>query len=154
MVANKKTAKKKVVKKKSKKRSPQKKTPQKKTAKNPKGAGAQEIVIDWVKVDTMCKIQCTGEEIASILNIDYDTLQRACKRDKKCKFADYLEQKKKGGKASLRRRQWKLAEDGNPTMLIWLGKNVLDQKDKSEISGPKGGPVQTQVTFVGIGSKT
>ena len=35
-------------------------------------------------------------------------------------------------KASLRRRQMKLAEDGNATMLIWLGKQLLKQKDQIE----------------------
>jgi len=43
---------------------------------------------------------------------------------------DYIAQKKLGGKASLRRNQWKLAQDGNATMLVWLGKNMLDQTDK------------------------
>jgi len=111
-----------------------KKTPQKKTATNPKGAGAQKIVIDWPQVDSMCKIQCTGEEIASVLDINYETLERACKREKGIKFVDYIGQKKLGGKASLRRNQWKLAQDGNATMLVWLGKNMLDQTDKSEVS--------------------
>lgn len=109
-----------------------KKIPQKKTKKNPKGAGAQTIVIDWVQVDSMCKIQCTGEEIASVLDIHYDTLEAACKREKKCNFSEYIGQKKLGGKASLRRNQWKLAQDGNATMLIFLGKNMLGQTDKLE----------------------
>jgi hypothetical protein len=136
-----------------KKRAKQKKIPHKKTKKNPQGAGAQKIIIDWEKVDAMGVIQCTGEEMAAVLGISYNTLERACKRDKKIKFEDYIEQKKKGGKASLRRKQWKLAEAGNPTMLIWLGKNMLNQKDKSEISGPNDGPVQTVTTFVGVSSK-
>ena len=116
------------------------KKPQPKTEKNPKGAGAQTIVIDWEQVDQMCKIQCTGEEIASVLDINYETLERACKREKNVKFVDYIAQKKLGGKASLRRNQWKLAQDGNATMLIWLGKNVLNQKDKQEITGKDGTP--------------
>jgi hypothetical protein len=38
---------------------------------------------------------------------------------------------------SLRRMQWQAAENGNPTMLVWLGKQYLNQKDKAEqtISG-------------------
>ena len=131
-VVRKKTAKKKSKKKVAKKKTARKKRAQKKTDKNPKGAGAQEIVIEWDKVDKLCKLQCTGEEIASVLDIDYDTLQRACKREKEVKFADYIAQKKEGGKASLRRRQWKLAEDGNATMCIFLGKQYLGQKDKVE----------------------
>ena len=122
-----------------------KKKPHIKTAKNPKGAGAQEIIIDWDQVDSMCKIQCTGEEIASVLDIDYDTLSNACKREKDVKFSDYIGQKKLGGKASLRRNQWKLAQDGNATMLIWLGKNVLDQKDKIETTETESKPIHIEI---------
>ena len=118
---------------------------QPKTEKNPKGAGAQTIVIDWDQVDSMCKIQCTGEEIASVLDINYETLERACKREKECKFVDYIGQKKLGGKASLRRNQWKLAQDGNATMLIWLGKNVLDQKDKIETTETESKPIHIEI---------
>ena len=32
------------------------------------------IPIDWEQVDKMCAIQCTGEEIANVLSVDYDTL--------------------------------------------------------------------------------
>lgn len=147
MGKNKVAEKKKVAKKKQKKRLPQKKIPQKKTASNPQGAGSPQIVIDWPKVDALCKIQCTGVEIASVIDVSYPTLERACRREKKINFDEYLTIKKLGGKASLRRRQWKLAEGGNATMLIWLGKNVLDQKDRQEMSGPEGGPVQINVTY-------
>jgi len=99
---------------------------------NTKIVGRPQKDIDWDDVDNLCQIQCTGEEIASFLNMDYDTLQRACKRKWKVSFADYIGEKKKGGRASLRRRQWEAAENLNPTMLIWLGKNMLDQKDRQE----------------------
>ncbi len=89
--------------------------------------------IDWDKVDSMCKIQCTGDEIASVLDIHYDTLHNACKREKGMNFSDYLPQKAMAGKASLRRVQWKAATGGNSTMMVWLGKNVLGQTDKSTI---------------------
>ncbi len=98
-----------------------------------KKKGRPLIEIDWDKVDGMCKIQCTGEEIASVLDIHYDTLQTACKREKGMIFSEYLPQKALSGKASLRRVQWKTATGGNPTMQIWLGKNMLDQTDKKEI---------------------
>lgn len=113
------------------------KIPHEKTEANPKGAGSPEIIIDWEQVDSLCKIQCTGEEIASVLDVGYNTIERACKRDHNVKFGDYIAQKKLGGKASLRRNQWKLAQDGNATMLVWLGKNMLNQTDKTEteISG-------------------
>jgi len=98
-----------------------------------KKKGRPLVDIDWDKVDSMCKIQCTGDEIASVLNIHYDTLHNACKREKGMNFSDYLPQKALAGKASLRRTQWKTATGGNPTMQIWLGKNMLGQTDKQEI---------------------
>jgi len=126
-------AKKKITKKKAKKKAAKKKTAKKKP-------GRPLIEVKWDVVDKLCLIQCTGEEIASFLNISYDTLERACKREKKEDFADYIGQKKLGGKASLRRKQWKLVESGNATMCIWLGKQYLGQTDKQEVSGPDGGP--------------
>lgn len=99
--------------------------------------------IDWEQADKMCGIHCTGEEIAGILNVDYDTLNSACKREKGMGFSDYSEQKRSSGRMSLRRRQYSLAMDGNPTMLVWLGKNWLNQTDKSEVS-------QTTTTVTGI----
>ena len=30
---------------------------------------------------------------------------------------------------SLRRKQWELAQSGNSTMQVWLGKNILKQSD-------------------------
>ena len=88
--------------------------------------------IDWDQVDKMCEIHCTGEEQASILGVDYDTLNAACKRDKGIGFSDYFKQKSSGGKMSLRRRQFTSAMDGNTTMLVWLGKNWLGQSDMPE----------------------
>lgn len=109
--------------------------------------GQQPKEIDWAKVEQMALIQCTGEEIAAVLGVDYDTLQRACKREHGMKFADYIKQKGAGGKMSLRRKQYTTAMDGNSTMLIWLGKNWLGQKDKSddEINAMK---AQEPIVFV------
>ena len=107
------------------------KKPHEKTERNPKGAGSPEIIIDWEKVNSMCKIQCTGEEMASVLDVDYDTLNSACKREHDIKFSDYIALKAPAGKASLRRRQYLVAMDGNPTMLVWVGKNWLGQTDRS-----------------------
>ena len=98
-----------------------------------KKTGRPLIAINWKQVDQMCAIHCTGDEQAAILEISYDTLNRACKRDKKMSFADYFRQKSAGGKMSLRRRQYSEAMEGNTTMLVWLGKNWLDQTDKQEV---------------------
>jgi len=88
--------------------------------------------VNWNTVDSMCAIQCTGEEIAGVLGCDYDTLATACKREKGLTFSEYFDQKRATGNVSLRRKQYSTAMEGNPTMLIWLGKNWLGQADKTE----------------------
>lgn len=88
--------------------------------------------IDWKKVETLCQIQCTQEEIASVMDIHIDNLTLAAKRDHGLTFADLFKKWREGGRCSLRRSQWKKALEGNPTMLIWMGKQVLGQKDQIE----------------------
>lgn len=87
----------------------------------------------WSSVDYMCMIHCTGEEIAGVLRMDYDTLNRICKEKKDMYISEYIKQHQNGGNMSLRRAQWKSAENGNVTMQIWLGKQWLGQKDQQEI---------------------
>lgn len=89
--------------------------------------------IDWDQVEKMCAIQCTGEEIAGVLGISYDTLERGCRREHRMSYADYSTQKRQDGRASLRRKQYTVAMEGNPTMLVWLGKNWLNQTDKQDV---------------------
>ena len=95
---------------------------------NKGGAPIKEI--DYKQLEKLCAIQCTGEECAAILKIDYDTLNRALKRDNHGGFTDYFKKNSATGKASLRRRQYKSAvEEGNIPMMIWLGKQYLGQKE-------------------------
>jgi hypothetical protein len=97
--------------------------------------GRPKIEIDWPLLDQLLGIFCTGEECAAILDIDYDTLQRKVKEEKKMTFTEYSEIKKGTGRASLRRRQFRMAET-NPAMAIWLGKQYLDQRDEQYLKGP------------------
>lgn len=94
---------------------------------------AKRKVIDYDTLDKLCAIQCTGEECAAVLGIDYDTLNRRVKQDTGKKFTEYFAEKGSIGKVSLRRRQFNMAES-NPTMAIWLGKQYLGQADKQEIN--------------------
>jgi AraC-like DNA-binding protein len=106
----------------------------------PKG-GRPELIIDWEQVENLCRCQCTEKEISSQLGISVDTLQRAIQREKGCGFADYFAEKRQKGFVSLRTKQFSLAMTGDKTMLVWLGKQYLNQRDKSESSGPNGGPI-------------
>lgn len=100
-----------------------------------KGEGGRPpIEIDWAAVDDMAFIQCTQKEICSVLKISQTALLDNCKRIHGMTSQEYIQEKGEGGKESLRRCQYKTALKGNVTMLIWLGKQWLGQKDKQEIS--------------------
>jgi len=94
--------------------------------------GRPKIEINWDVVDDLCEVQCTSDEICAALKISEDTLERACKRDKKCLFADYSKQKRRAGFVSLRHKQFEMAMAGDRTMLIWLGKQYLGQSENIE----------------------
>jgi len=91
--------------------------------------GRPKKSIDYALVEKLSTIQCTQAEIASILAISTKTLQRD---EEFCRiYKKGIEQ----GKSSLRRLQWKAAENGNTTMLVWLGKQYLQQREpKQEIN--------------------
>jgi len=87
--------------------------------------------IKWDQVETLCKIQCTQEEICAVIGVSDETLNNRCKKEQGVTFLEFFKQKRNGGKSSLRRRQWNMSEN-NPTMAIWLGKQYLGQSDKNE----------------------
>lgn len=87
--------------------------------------------IDWKIFEQLCHIQCTQAEIASFLNLNVDTLHDRVKREYKQSYSETYKRFSEGGKCSLRRHQWKMAEK-NCSMAIWLGKQYLGQKDQEE----------------------
>jgi len=94
--------------------------------------GRPRLEIDWKVVTGLCQIFCTLEEIVSVLGISEDTLERACVREHHMRFADFRKKHSASGRMSLRRDQYQAAKRGNTTMLIWLGKQHLGQRDKIE----------------------
>ena len=87
--------------------------------------------INQRQFEQLCQIQCTKEEICSVLYVSEKTLDRWCKETYKTGFSDIFRQKRQGGCASLRAKQWKLASK-SPAMAIFLGKQFLGQTDKVE----------------------
>ena len=94
-------------------------------------------------VEGLGKIQATTKEAAAVLGVSEVTFIDFMKRDKKAR--ETFEYAKESGKTSLRRAQFKTALEGNATMLIWLGKQMLDQKDKHEHAGDPLNPIQHRV---------
>ena len=86
-------------------------------------------------LDNLIKIQCTEKEIAAVFDCTKDTIQARIREwtgNPDMTFSTYFKQKGEVGKVSLRRKQWKLA-DKNVAMAIFLGKNLLGQRDVKEI---------------------
>lgn len=109
--------------------------------------GRPEHLIDWDQVHELCQIQCTQEEIAAVIGCCLDTLQARCKKEKDITFSEFYQQKRLGGRSSLRRRQWLTAYSGNPSMQIWLGKQYLDQTDKQEVKEKDPKPVHIEIVY-------
>jgi hypothetical protein len=98
---------------------------------DPEG-GRPRVEIDIDKLRNMVRIQCTAGECAGVFECSVDTLDRRLKEEGYGGFADFYKRYSDEGKSSLRRAQWKAAQNGNATMLVWLGKQMLGQRDKQD----------------------
>lgn len=98
--------------------------------------------LDYKAAERLAALQCTQEQIAAYFEVDRSTIKRRKKSDPE--FAAALERGAEQGLIRLRNFQWKAAARGNPTMLVWLGKQYLSQQDRGivEHTGPEGGPIQ------------
>ncbi|CAB4153896.1 hypothetical protein UFOVP640_35 [uncultured Caudovirales phage] len=85
------------------------------------GRGPNQKVVDPDEVYRLSGIGCTMEEMAHFFGIDRETL--------KYNFLPYIQRANSELYMRLRTKQIEVALDGNPTMLIWLGKNMLGQSD-------------------------
>ena len=83
--------------------------------------------IDMAELEKLCQLQCTDEEIASWFNVSTRTIER---RRLEPEFAEVMTRGKARGRISVRRMQMKLLEEGNATMGVWLGKQILGQADE------------------------
>ena len=80
-------------------------------------------------VDKYLQSQCEGTGIAGLLGIHPNTLYRRCEEEFGIRFSEYSQQKKSEGKELLRAKQFQTAMKGDKTLLVWLGKQYLGQKD-------------------------
>ena len=82
--------------------------------------------INAEQVKKMASLGSPLVDIAYVVGCSVDTLQR--------RFRDEIEEGRATGRTRLRQKQLEVAMQGNPAMLIWLGKQLLGQTDKQEIS--------------------
>ena len=90
--------------------------------------GRPRIAIDYELLGRLAACHCRDNEMADILGISVDTLERRKQDDPR--FAEILSKERANRKMALRQAQWENALGGNFTMQIWLGKQHLGQKDR------------------------
>ncbi len=101
--------------------------------------GRPPATIDSADVEKLAQLGATQIEIARFVGVAFSTLEERLKQP------DYREAYERGiGNLhmSLKRKQVEMALAGDRTMLIWLGKNYLGQRDNLDSkltgSGPNG----------------
>ena len=95
-----------------------------------KKIGRPNIAIDQEQFEKLCGFFNTLVDVADFFNCSIDTIERFCDRTYNMPFAEVYKVKSASGRRSIRRAQFsKGVDQGNPQMLIWLGKQYLGQKD-------------------------
>ena len=110
--------------------------------------GVPLIPIDWKIVDDLLMAGCTGTEVASYFGVHPDTLYLRCQDEKKMGFTEYRTIKKQKGDSLLRATQYKVAIDKDKTMLIWLGKQRLGQREDPQQEDSFNGELKEFMSFL------
>ena len=82
-------------------------------------------------IDKHALHNCKDNQIATLMNIPSETFKRH--------FGVRCIQKRAEGQAFKLEQQY---DDKTPTMLIWWGKQYLEQSDRQELTGKGGGPIE------------
>lgn len=95
--------------------------------------------IDENEVALLAYEGASNRDIAALLGVDHQTIAN--------RFSPLLGKKRAERRLALRQMQWAKAEAGDSTMLIWLGKNELDQTDRASTDVTSGGE---KIAFRGL----
>ena len=88
-----------------------------------KKVGRPKLDIDGEQVTRLARLHCTMQEMADFFGCHRETLRE--------NFSSQIDKGRSEGNISLRRKQWQMAvEKGNVVMLIWLGKQMLGQRNE------------------------
>lgn len=100
------------------------------------------IPVDLDELEKLCALQCTQVEIAAWFGVSVPTIER---RARNKVFRERMERGYAKGRISVRRKQMQLLDAGSNTMAVWLGKQLLGQKDRHEVTGANDGPMELSV---------
>ena len=88
------------------------------------GRPPKEFTEDQVElIKTLARCHCPDSEIAAAIGCGEATLQRH--------FDALLKEQREIGKSNIRAKQFRMAMNGDRTMLIWIGKQILNQREPS-----------------------
>lgn len=104
--------------------------------------GRSRVIIDLDELYKLAAIGCVETEIASFFGCSVDLLSKRKLQDPDFKAA--LERGRDNGRQRLRQYQWAAVEAGNITMMIWLGKQMLGQRDFREAPPAQVEPADTE----------
>jgi hypothetical protein len=100
--------------------------------------GYSEPFIDAEQLKDLARIHCSVAEMADIIGCSTEVLKRG--------YSCVINAARAEGRAALRRRQYEMAMV-NPQLNIWLGKQILGQRDQVGVGNPDGSafaPVATK----------
>jgi len=87
--------------------------------------GRNKVIVPPDEVEHLASVGCSDTDIARYFGITDSVLRY--------QLSEYLIKGRHRLKLSLRQAQLRVALEGNPTMLIWMGKNCLQQSDNGAI---------------------
>jgi hypothetical protein len=116
-----------------------------KNAQKARRRGPKGKPIDLVQLEKLCALQCTQAEIGDFFGVSRPTIER---RLREPEYRAAMERGYALGHISLRRMQFQAAMAGNPTMLIWLGKQYLGQSDHPKSADAAGEQQLIRVVYV------
>ena len=88
--------------------------------------GRRPAAIDLEALEKLAAMQCTQEEAAGFFEVARETLNRKLRQRQ---YREAWERGRLTGRISIRRKQFQKNSD---TMLIWLGKQYLGQRDRPD----------------------
>ena len=98
----------------------------KKIPKKPGETGRKLLDIDEDEVRRLGMIGCTDGDIATWFGCEASTITK--------RFSGILAKAREGTRQRLRKKQLEMALNGDRTMLIWLGKQMLHQKEPPSVA--------------------
>jgi len=87
---------------------------------------------DWKELDRMLEAGATGVQAAARFGVHPETLYASVRRHKEVDFSVYRSEKRSCGEVLLKQAQFSNAMRGNATLQVWLGKQLLGQKDNPD----------------------